>query len=143
MEEHIPKETILEFIKAYYSSLVQTPDKLNKYYSENASVYRPGMEQNLAVQIEQCGDKLVPEIQQGSRVEITNFSYTYLEDSVNLVVFVNILNSTETKALTQYFTLSFKNNSVWIEADSLTERDAKLTIAEQNANLVEFKLYKK
>ena len=143
MEEHIPKETILEFIKAYYSSVVQSPQKLQKYYSETATVFRPGMEQNLAVSVEKAGERLVPEVKQGSRVEVVDFSYTYLEDAVNIVVFVNILNSTETTTLTQYFTLSFRDNTVWIEADTLTARDPKLPISEQNAKLVEYMRYRK
>ena len=139
MEAQIPKETILSFIKAYYSSVVQNSPKISNYYSKTASIYRPGMEQNLAKPIDQVSDQIIYPIQRGSRVEIADFSYQYLEDSVNLVVFLNILNSTEKQTITQNFTLSYKDDSVWIESDSITARNLTIQLDQTNSSLLEFK----
>lgn len=145
MESSLPKDTVLMFIKAYYTSFAHDPQSLVKFYDPESTVYRPGMEGNVGVPFENAKEQIVNFTKLGSQISIKNYQILPLNlapnQKTNVIVNGTIIFENQTSEFTQFFTIASKNQAIWIVADSITEYNASLSDQELTKDLVEPQRY--
>ncbi|EAY21876.1 hypothetical protein TVAG_249360 [Trichomonas vaginalis G3] len=137
MERTIDKETVLMFIKAYYTSFAHDPQSLVKFYDPESYVYRPGMEGSVGIKFEDAKEQIVNYTKLGSTVNVKNYQILPIADKTNVIVNGTIEYEGQITSFTQFFTIGFRNQAVWILSDSITDFNASLSEEELTKDLVE------
>ena len=98
-------DTAREFVRAYYTYLVQNPNGLHKFYdTDRATIWRdqlgggPGVSFDRAV--------LVPQISQGSRVAVSLYNILPEQSGFSVAVYGSVAFEAVTRLFHQFLTLN-------------------------------------
>ena len=73
MEESLVFHQAKEFLAAYYKIFTYDSANINKFYAENAMVWRQSLQSPLAVSIQAIQENLVPAFNVGSDISVESF----------------------------------------------------------------------
>lgn len=119
MEQNI-EEWANEFVTAYYSSVVYSKRDVSKFYDpDNAIIYRESLKEKPGVKISEAADILVPRIEKGDKLMITQYNTVPTQKGFNLSVFGRTIANEKTNHFAQFFTIKFYENRAAIISDSL------------------------
>jgi hypothetical protein len=119
-------EIAQEFVRAYYTSLVYQRADLRKYYDQqNATIWRTQLNSTDSLPFAQADAFLIPDIETGSTVTISDFNSLRLPDNgLAIVVNGSIGIDTTTRLFGQYFILSEVSDRYFVMSDSLSFTNA-------------------
>jgi hypothetical protein len=114
-------EIAQEFVRAYYTSLVYQRGKLRKYYDQdNATIWRDQLNSPNSIPFAQAEAFLIPDIDTGSTVTISDFNSLRLPNNgLAIVVHGTISFGNQTRVFGQYFILSEVSDRYFVMSDSL------------------------
>jgi hypothetical protein len=112
-------DTAAQFVRAYYSDLVYSPNELCMFYDqERAILWRDSLGDGAAVPF--APDLLVPEIRRGSQVGILKFTVLPQEQAFSVVVYGSIVFAATSKMFHQFFALVEIDARFFVVTDYLT-----------------------
>lgn len=112
--------TAQNFIVLYYNFAATCKNDINKFYDQNALVWRSGSSK--AIKLSEINERLFPEVKHGSEFNVVDYSVVPVEENkaFNLTVTGNFsYNKENIQAFTQCFTLKYFDEKAAIISDSL------------------------
>jgi hypothetical protein len=127
------RDTAREFVRAYYTYLVQNPDDLHKFYdTEKATIWRDQLGGNPGVAFDRA--LLAPEISQGSRVAVSRYSVLPGQSGFSVAVHGSITFGGVARLFHQFLTLTETDGRFSVVSDYLsfyqTQENAKIDDAD-------------
>jgi hypothetical protein len=113
------RDTAREFVRAYYTYVVQTPDDLHKFYdTDKATIWRDQLGANPGVAFDRA--LLAPEIGQGSRVAVTRYNVLPGQSGFSVAVYGSITFAGVARLFHQFLTLSDVEGRFSVVSDCLS-----------------------
>jgi hypothetical protein len=110
-----------EFIRAYYTSLVYSPDDLPQFYDqEAAAIWRDQLGDAPASPFDQTREVLVPDIPRGAKVAVLRFTALPIPSGFSIVVVGEIGHGGASRPFHQCFTLAAFQDRFFVVGDYLT-----------------------
>lgn len=110
-----------EFLVAYYTNLVYPKNDQDKFYAENATILRPGMESTVGLPISEAKGQICYDITTGTEFSVLTYEILPIpEYGFNLYVTGTQKCDGETKLFNQNFTLHFAHERYFVVSDFLT-----------------------
>jgi hypothetical protein len=113
-----------EFIHVYYTSLLYNPQDLPKFYDPTKSrIWRQPLNSKIGVPFSDASALLIPPIDEGSSVSVTNFNVIPVDHGFALTVTGTIAYKSAIRIFTQFFTIKSVGDRYFVLSDSLTLLD--------------------
>jgi hypothetical protein len=115
-----------EFIHVYYTSFVYRPLDLPKFYDPDKSrIWRQPLGSKIGIPFSGALAHLIPSIEEGSSVTISNFNVIPVDRGFALTVTGTIVHKTASRIFSQFFTIKSVGDRFFVLSDSLTLLDGK------------------
>lgn len=109
-----------QFIVAYYTNFVYSQQKITTFYDkESSTIWRQSLNSRAAASFWENRHLVVPEIREGSKVTVVDYSFSVGAEQLTVIVYGKIEFEGQSEPFVQCFGLAHKCDRVFIISDSL------------------------